>query len=92
MERDGEYTFLLLCNSFLDVVDAGLGKGVSDSGLSALALAGCGTHLTVLSLEGDRCSCFVGCSLHICVVHACFFSGVIPNSMYCGRRFEGRSD
>ena len=44
--------FLLLqCDSFLAIVDAGLKKGVTDCGLSALASAGCGAQLTSLNLE-----------------------------------------
>ena len=37
----------------MDVVDAGLGEGVTDSGLFALAEAGCGLHLTSLHLKGE---------------------------------------
>ena len=37
----------------MDGVDAGLEKGVTDSGLEALASAGCGVQLTSLSLQGE---------------------------------------
>ena len=38
---------------FLVVLDAGLGQGVTDSGLCALACAGCGAQLTSLTLTGE---------------------------------------
>ena len=34
-------------------MDAGLKKAVTDSGLAALAFAGCGAQLTSLTLQGD---------------------------------------
>ena len=37
----------------MDGVDAGLQQGVTDSGLEALASAGCGTRLTALALRGE---------------------------------------
>ena len=39
------------CVSWLDVVGAGLSPEVTDTGLLALALAGCGAQLTSLSLR-----------------------------------------
>ena len=35
----------------MDDVDAGLCQGVTDSGLHALASAGCGAQLTALTLD-----------------------------------------
>ena len=37
----------------MDGVDAGLREGVTDSGLQALASAGCGAQLTSLTLDGE---------------------------------------
>ena len=37
----------------MDGVDADLRKGVTDSGLQALASAGCGAQLTSLTLGGE---------------------------------------
>ena len=42
-----------------DVVLAGLGEGVTDHGLRALANAGCGRMLTSLTLWGELPSLFV---------------------------------
>ena len=39
------------CDSRVNMVDAGLKKGVTDTGLRALASAGCGAQLTSLFLE-----------------------------------------
>lgn len=36
-----------------DVVGADLGEGVTDTGLGALALAGCGSQLTSLTLASE---------------------------------------
>ena len=37
----------------MDVVDADLYQGVTDSGLQALASAGCGAQLASLTLSGE---------------------------------------
>ena len=52
----------------MDGADADLKEGVTDSGLRALAAAGCGIQLTSLSLDGELLSVpnFLVCSL--CVV------------------------
>ena len=42
--------YLLL---FVDAIDAGLPETVTDSGLNALASAGCGAHLVNLILESE---------------------------------------
>ena len=42
----------------MDVVDSDMGLKVTDSGLSALASAGCGTQLTSLTLRGG-CLCMI---------------------------------
>lgn len=53
---------LLLCVQLSHKNDAAMGEKLTDEGLSALAAAGCGAHLTSLHLEGGwflspfRCS------------------------------------
>ena len=51
---DGESMFFCV-----DVVDAGLKEGVSDSGLHAFAQAGCGANLTSLHLSGETLCVFL---------------------------------
>ena len=53
----------------VDGGDAGLEKGVTDSGLQALAFAGCGAHLTSLTLESEYFRCVI-------VFDVCVGSGV----------------
>ena len=43
------------CNPCVDGLAAGLSQGVTDSGLSALAAAGCGAQLTSLTLSCEWC-------------------------------------
>ena len=43
---------VIYCEFCVDAVSAGLRKGVTDSGIGALASAGCGAQLTSLTLKG----------------------------------------
>ena len=81
-----ERVFLLLCDSRLYVADAGLSQDVTDSGLRALASAGCGAQLSSLILAGGW-HCGDGLLLQVRVTALVRFP-----TLCCGCRFESGCD